>query len=443
MKNSNLKRRLRSESKTFVPDIKDELIQKLNLETKAKPNFSFSFKKISLAFSVLVLLIVSFFIINTPDSRHAILLIEINPSFEIEIQDEKVLAVRPLNLDAAFVIEEAGAMNKDLDNTLQVIIEKAYELGYLNSEQTINLLTVSTKQKAEEKINQKIKKKMQVLLQKNSWNFKINNNNENSEIVERAKKNQVSKGLMLLIERAMASDSNLTFKTALTLSPKELNEIIKEYRDNELETFQREYRKNQKIIKEKIESTLKVKEEKIKQIREQLETYQKALKENKQNPLLKLEIAAYLRDTFPGYNFTNGHNNQKGRIEELFAEINALEIFFNEATAEIIEAESELFTKEIKRKLKNKDFNFEFEFQDLNFDQILKNYRRGLSGREIRIYSLTEQIYNLINENNPHLNLIIESLYQKYQRHLEKTDEDFQNSDYIRNFEVFYHNYQK
>lgn len=444
MNNRELKRKLRAESTNFVPDIKNELFEKLNLQTKEKPKIFFSLKKLSLAFSVLILTIVSLFIINAPNSQHAILLIDINPSFEIEVKNEKVISVQPLNLDAAFVIEEAGTMNKNLDKTLQVIIEKAYELGYLDSEQTINLLTVSTKQKTEEKINQKIKNKMQSILQKNSWNFRINNKNENNEIVERAKKHRVSKGLMLLIDRAMAKDVTLNLETALTLSPKELNEIIKDYRDHELETFQREYRKNQQIIKEKIENTLKVKEEKIKQIKEQLEAYQKALNENKHNPLLKLEIATYLQGTFPGYNFTSAPGNQKGRIEELLAEINSLENFINEATAEIIQVQSELFTKEIKRKLRNKEFNFEFEFQkDLNFDQLLKKYRRGLSGREIRIYSLAEQIYNLINKNDDRLNIIIESLYRQYQKHLERTDEDFQNSDYIRDFEAFYKNYQK
>lgn len=445
MKKSELKRRLRAESSVFVPDIKNELLKKLNLDTE-KPKPAFSLRKISLAFSFLILIIISVIFVKTiPESQNqqALLVLEINPSFEIEIEGDKVLSVRPLNLDAAFVLEETEEPGENLRDVLTKILEKTHELGYLEEDgQAINILTVSSKQKDEDRINKKIKNEVLAIIQSKAWKFNLINRNEDAEIAQKAKKNRVSKGLMLLVERVMASNDDLSLDQALNLSAKELDDLYKDYQGEELQEFLTKYRENKQTVQIEINNILKAKENKIKQIQKQLTDYRTALNENPYEPGLRLEIAVYLNTTFPGYDFESRPADLKGKIEELLQDIDALSYYFDEAISEILDAEFQVFKNEIKKKLKDKDFNFEYEFQkELDFDNIIKNYRRNLSGREIKIYSLTEQIYFLINKNQSRFDPVIEILYNRYQKHLERADESLKNSAYIKEFEAFYNDY--
>ena len=430
MKRSELKKRLRAESRIFVPEI--------NLPFMQKAEKKKGIKALSFSLAAALLLIISLILtLRVVTPKPALLVLEVNPAFEIEFKAEKVLTVRPLNLDAAFVLEEAEP-GESLDEVLEALLRKASELGYLGDEAELSFMAVAGKQKTEDGLNEKIHRKIQALLQKNAWNFRLRNGRAGLE--EEAKRHGISPGKMALVKRALAADGNLTLEGALLLSPKELNEIRENYRVEELQEFQKQYRETKQRIEADIEKTLETKAQTSKALREKLKAYKQALAGGG-NARLRKEISIYLETAFPGYEFKSRPLNLRGRIEELLAEAEAIEAFFDEAVAEIIAAEYHLFHNEIKEKLKNKDLNFDFEFQkEVAFDQLIKKYRRGLSGREIRIYMLAEQIYALAKENG-RFEKRIENLYRQYQKHLEYAGE-FRNSDYIKEFEDFYLEYR-
>ena len=151
MKRSELKKRLRAESRIFVPEI--------NLPFMQKAEKKKGIKALSFSLAAALLLIISLILtLRVVTPKPALLVLEVNPAFEIEFKAEKVLTVRPLNLDAAFVLEEAEP-GESLDEVLEALLRKASELGYLGTKRS-SLSWPSRKQnrrRVERKIHRIIK----------------------------------------------------------------------------------------------------------------------------------------------------------------------------------------------------------------------------------------------------------------------------------------------
>ena len=422
MKRSELKKRLRAESRIFVPEI--------NLPFMQKAEKKKGIKALSFSLAAALLLIISLILtLRVVTPKPALLVLEVNPAFEIEFKAEKVLTVRPLNLDAAFVLEEAEP-GESLDEVLEALLRKASELGYLGDEAELSFMAVAGKQKTEDGLNEKIHRIIQALLQKNAWNFRLRNGRAGLE--EEAGDTESAREMALV--KGRWQPTGISPWKGPCCFPQGTERDPENYRVEELKNSNNTAKpsKNRSGYRKTLET--KAQTNKRSQLKLQTSARGRGTPASGRNFHLP-------RNRLPGYEFKSRPLNLRGRIEELLAEAEAIEAFFDEAVAEIIAAEYHLFHNEIKEKLKNKDLNFDFEFQkEVAFDQLIKKYRRGLSGREIRIYMLAEQIYALAKENG-RFEKRIENLYRQYQKHLEYAGE-FRNSDYIKEFEDFYLEYR-
>jgi len=198
MKKSEIKKQLISESKDFVPDIKDEIYSSVGYVPKTKQKLSFNLKT---SLALLFLFILSLFVILiTGNNANSIVLVEINPAIELEVNSyNKVVAIKPLNVDGYFLVENLDLKRLPINEAIEKIVDQANLDGYINEEnETVNVITASRNEKREEKLNTII----ETVLEKKAVQYVRNT----EEVKQEAKENNVSPGRMLIIKRAIAID---------------------------------------------------------------------------------------------------------------------------------------------------------------------------------------------------------------------------------------------
>ncbi|WP_156288770.1 anti-sigma factor domain-containing protein [Oceanobacillus salinisoli] len=88
---------------------------------------------------ILILLLLPFYLISGANETYAYVTIDINPSIELEIDDNYLVRdIRPMNDDASNVTKELNNYEeKNLETVIQMIMEKSEEIGLINSEKNI------------------------------------------------------------------------------------------------------------------------------------------------------------------------------------------------------------------------------------------------------------------------------------------------------------------
>ncbi|MBE6638763.1 MAG: hypothetical protein E7616_04820 [Ruminococcaceae bacterium] len=82
----------------------------------------------------------------------ATIMLDVNPSLKIRVdENEKVLEVVPLNEDAKTVVGDRDFKNKDLTETVRVLVDSIIENGFINEAEKAVLIGVDSKNSAEAK----------------------------------------------------------------------------------------------------------------------------------------------------------------------------------------------------------------------------------------------------------------------------------------------------
>lgn len=85
-----------------------------------------------------------FHFIPSQNNTYAYVVVDINPSVELEVtEDMRVNAVRPINRDAEIILEQIDAQNKKVDTVMDEIIHTSEELGFVDEEEKNVLVGVS------------------------------------------------------------------------------------------------------------------------------------------------------------------------------------------------------------------------------------------------------------------------------------------------------------
>ncbi len=282
MKIKEIEKRLKIEADSIVPNLKDELMSKL--DSYYSPSNDYIVKKkmkrsfIGLVFAaalVLFTIIPLFKDAFTPSSivkveeLNTYVSIDINPSIELEIdKDNKVTSYRPLNKEAMLLLFECELIDLDIRDAVKEIVNLAIEVGYINKDTTDNALMITAINDDEVKENEVsllIKNAITIYLQEQLLDNRVNVlMSNNDDFKNHAKELGVSVGRYLLITKACDKDQTLTFEQARVLSVKELNELIngfnKEEIDNyhdalkdEFKEFRKEFNETRDLINERID----------------------------------------------------------------------------------------------------------------------------------------------------------------------------------------------
>lgn len=307
MKLKELKRKLRNESKTFVPDLKDHIFSTLNVQPKTETKrFNFNLKPallFSFSFILLVVIGISMFSTNVSAMSNTFVSIDINPSIELELdENEKVVKVQPLNVDAVLLLEETeDLVGKDYSSAITNIIDLAKTMGFLDENddnQKVMINAINNNQDIEDQINEKIENYF-----KN--NSQVQVRNISPEVLKQAKANHISAGKMALAKEAMVANPSLNLEDAIKLNITDLNMKKRNITAKEISDFQQGYL-------QKINNLLNIKQEAEQQfvnnsnnLLSELNSILEMIRNNVDIQTVKETLVNFLNTNFADYQYGN------------------------------------------------------------------------------------------------------------------------------------------
>lgn len=265
MRNNEIKKMLNHESNIIVPDLKENLNMMLDdhySPSTALPNSKKAKNpslKLALALAIVLFVFIPLFkdylsfplliTSNTPSVSSYIpifentyLAIDINPSIELEVdEDKKVVSTRALNKEAMLLLYDCNFDNLNLEDVITEIVTLAIEIGYIDESLDSNALmitTINNDELIESEISELALTTISSYLEKNNLRKKVNVlTSNNSEVKNLAKELGVSVGKYQLISKACNTLESLTIDEAKTMSVRELNEIINHVKQEEIDDF--------------------------------------------------------------------------------------------------------------------------------------------------------------------------------------------------------------
>jgi len=197
-------------------------------------------KSMKWIFSFVILLSAVVFLASCATSSNAqedtYLTLDINPSIELIITPrEKVVYANPLNEDGEVLLAELDLIGMQLDDAMDLIIETAIELGYIDIDAEEAFVQVSAisknteigdriKERAKEHINNAFKNRMMM--------GRAEDKGFTPEFLAEAESYGVTPGFLFLAQKAVIVSDELLLEDALQLSVEELQAILKEARQD-------------------------------------------------------------------------------------------------------------------------------------------------------------------------------------------------------------------
>ncbi len=278
---------------------------------------------IGLVASILILLLP----LSIPSQASVLVTLDINPSLELEVKNEKVIAIHPLNEDGKQLLLQIpkAELRGELYHVTSIILDEAKRLGYLKEQET-NILMVGILDKKENfeasKFEQIIEQKL-MEYQLTAEIIILNTTDKNKKDV--ADNKGISLGKQLLQSEEKQKGYEISDKQLKETSIKEILSSIKsnnnkhgslhEERDKQIENNTEEKMKDKvkdeiTDIKDKIESKI---EEKTKRI-DNIHVDFKQKKEIKVKEKTKKDSESKSNNTIDSKKETTKHNEIKIEI---------------------------------------------------------------------------------------------------------------------------------
>lgn len=137
------------------------IIDSVQMKTKAKTFIFSPPSKVWISAAAAMVLLLASFLFNIGLSEqkvYAYVTVDINPSFELSLDDElKIIEIVPLNKDAKNVLAElTDWKDQPFYTVTALLVETSKEEGYLSSEQTVILSTVLVNENEEEELEEEM-----------------------------------------------------------------------------------------------------------------------------------------------------------------------------------------------------------------------------------------------------------------------------------------------
>jgi hypothetical protein len=237
----------------FFP-LQEEQISRYSIKNRLSP---FKLKWISALTAIL--LVISFIPTYFNDDVYAYMSIDINPSFEIGLdQDLQVVKLKAMNKEAELIVQQIDKWkNQHVDVITEAIITKSRENGFLNEGQEIIITTVieeDIEDEEEAKIEEDLEADLSVLsnaLEKED--IVITSIKSDEETREKAKKQGVSTGKLIQQEKKMQIEKGKKLNNGNNSNRNNDNASQKKIKNSEkqLKNDQKEQRKEQKVNEKK------------------------------------------------------------------------------------------------------------------------------------------------------------------------------------------------
>lgn len=172
---------------------------------------------------------------------------DINPSIEINLdKDNKVISVKALNSDSKKIISNKNFKGKNLENTINTLVDSLKENGYLNDEKNMILINVESKDEVlnnvEEVVNKVVEEK------KIKCDVVVQQIEVTKELETLARKYDMTPSKAYYIREQIKDNENLQLEDFKNIS---LEEIVEKVNNT---SSDKETKVEEKIVEEKKES---------------------------------------------------------------------------------------------------------------------------------------------------------------------------------------------
>ncbi len=168
--------------------------------------------------------------INAQDDTY--LTVDINPSVELIVnRNEKVVYANPLNEDAEVLLASIELIGLDLDDALDLVIQTAIELGYIDveaDESYVYVSAISKDSELGEKIKNQAKEHINNAFGKRKMMGRAEDKGFTPEFLLEAETYGVTPGFLFLAKEATLVNDDLLLEDALLMTVDELQAILKE-----------------------------------------------------------------------------------------------------------------------------------------------------------------------------------------------------------------------
>jgi len=195
-------------------------------------------KKVKLVLSFAFILFTAIAIVGCASSVSAndtYVTLDINPSVELIVTPkEKVIYVNPLNADAEVLLVDLNLVGLDLDVAIQVIIDTAIELGFIDvdSEETIVSVTAISKDAAiGEKIREQVKAHINNEFKDRALMGRAEDKGFTPTFLVEAEAYGVTPGFLFMAKSVVFVSDEVLLEDALEMTVPELQAILREAKE--------------------------------------------------------------------------------------------------------------------------------------------------------------------------------------------------------------------
>lgn len=248
----------------------------------------------------------------TPSVKEAttIIGVDINPSIEFTVnEDYEVVSFRLVNEDAEIVAADLDFIGMNFDEALDLYLEAAIEAGYIdvNREDNAILITVANDdEEKEEEIRERVRNNANMFFHKHSIGGVILEAEiSNEEIYALALEYEVSPGKVRIALAAQASDEELLLENLVTLSVRELMQVIHANHMNKLGEF----------IQERKQMRIEEKEAMREQMKDRIQEHRNRVEDREEFGLTEEQRQEMINEFLQ--NMEQKRNEYQERMEEM------------------------------------------------------------------------------------------------------------------------------
>src|SRR5690554_4260809 len=195
--------------------------------------------KIKSIICILLLLVLSMGMYSCKDRNdeekvgysNAYITLDINPSIEIITNEEGLIEqVNALNSDAEVLLVETDFTGKTVEETIDLVLNLAMELGYIieYEDNEILITTQIDNEELKENLDNNLDEVINQFKEKNQIRMQVHHENQKAtkEMKNQAESLGISVGKLKLINKVLEVDYELTLEDTANMSVKDLNRIL-------------------------------------------------------------------------------------------------------------------------------------------------------------------------------------------------------------------------
>lgn len=171
---------------------------------------------------------------TTANAEESYVTIDINPSVELIVNArERVVYVNALNEDAEVLLADLDVIGMRVDDAIDLIIETAIALGYIDPESTDTVVQVSSTSDTAlgEKIRERVKAAVNNAFQNRGIYGRAEDKGFSQEFLDEAESYGVTPGFLFLAKAVVQVQDDMTLEDALLMTQDELRDMLKEAKE--------------------------------------------------------------------------------------------------------------------------------------------------------------------------------------------------------------------